>query len=129
MAKKKTDMQIAMDKVLKFLALEGRNLTPSEVIDKRTALVNRYGKKILTEPENSDILSLEEKCAKKMYVIMSKELYKAAPATKTPDKILEFMEKKGIQDDFDWWKYLLTNGFKVIIGILVILALLKFILS
>jgi hypothetical protein len=124
------ELEAAIEKELKELKpVSGGKITPSELLEKRTALVNRYGKKIITEPDDSNLLTLQEKVAKVAYEVMSEELHKMAPETIAPDKAMEFYTKQGVDSVFGLVGKYITKIFLVLLAILILLALFRFVFS
>lgn len=115
------------DDIEKIINPEGKKtITPTEVLEIRKKLVNRFGSKISGKPKSS--WTAEETAANAYYKALTEALYQSAPGTKTPDKILQIYERNEVDNAFHLlWKYA-VKFFWVIFAIVILLALLKFIL-
>lgn len=102
-------------------------ITPSQLLEKRRQLVNKYGEKIIKGP--TDNMTDEEKAACILYRAMSDELHKAAPGTVTPDQVYEFYVRQGVNGAFGLIVKYAVKAFWVLLAIAILLAVLKFLFS
>jgi len=102
-------------------------ITPTQLLEMRTQLINRYGEKIINGP--SDNMTTEEKVACVTYRTMSDELHKMAPNTKNLDRVYDFYVRQGVNSAFGLIVKYATKVFWVVMVIAVMLVLFKFLLS
>ena len=117
-----------IDDVLKIANPEGKEIiTPTDLLEARKRLINRFGSKIVGKPKAS--WTSDEKVAQIAYETLTKHLHKSAPGTELPDAISHLYIKNEVNGAFSLLLKYAVKAFWVILAVSILLAILKYLNS
>lgn len=109
------------------MSKKSQMITPAQLLEKRTQLVNKYGEKIIKGQSGG--MTNEEKAACILYRTMSNELHKAVPDTINPEKVYEFYIRNGVHSVFGLIAKYAIKTFWVFLAVAIFVAIIKYIFT